>query len=847
VGIGALLARAGAVAQAEGGSFARSFGRLAAAKGREQLTAAPWALAQIATKRSPALQRALGFVQEAHATRNDDKSEKNDSYKEGKERAEEAEEKNERRYQREVDRVQAAISGQSSSTLQIIHDDLNEIKGLLGAGFQKSTKETKGLLSSLIGGIASLALAIPGIGVTVAGAVAKLRGAIGLSGKTAQTAATGAEVTRATTAGVEATQAATAGAEATRAAGVASKVGMLGRLSRFGKVLGPVGAALGIGSAGYDMWNNGINTVNSGDMLAAGAMLSGNPVALAASGGWTAGRLIGDHMEKSEGGRRRLRNIGGTIGEITGFNREHEDLMNSVDNTAALRRAQQLAEFDRANPNATQEYRRWFIGAQNSSGGITPFRGQKETTSAPTSSAANIAAAPRVPTVLPSTMTAEKLLTELVSSALDKSKGLYINMSDDAKRSPESLLGSIFGSPESSPTAPAPRGGGGVGRVGPIPSGNANARAGSNTGSLIAEAKAAGLTDAQIAYTMETDRLVGAPAGTTLAQVKTESGFRRDARSPTGAVGLTQFTTTAIDDNLFGRAARTAAERRQREENRARMSSDPDFALSQQRQLLQTNLRRRQQSGRDTSYTAIYGDYGDQAIRDQYVARIESNRGASVPSLAITPTAAAYKPGADWRQTMSMVPANLQPRMIQTQSALDLLATQNNFLTSSTIRSQREQNSLLARGGVPNSHHLGRNGGTARDFSIRGKTPQQIAAMRAALSSAGFFTLVHGEGNNRHLHAELKNGRELSPEMRERVRSAQGSDSMNGLLAGLRHANNQSRQPAIPAALAAPAPVAMPVSRPPVAPNRAANIPMVISNPEGTFRSIIMGNLAASI
>lgn len=128
MGIGALLARAGAVAQAEGGSFARSFGRLAAAKGREQLTAALWALAQIATKRSPALQRALGFVQEAHATRNDDKSEKNDSYKEGKERAEEAEEKNERRYQREVDRVQAAISGQSSSTLQIIHDDLNEIK-----------------------------------------------------------------------------------------------------------------------------------------------------------------------------------------------------------------------------------------------------------------------------------------------------------------------------------------------------------------------------------------------------------------------------------------------------------------------------------------------------------------------------------------------------------------------------------------------------------------------------------------------------------------------------------------------------------------------------------------------
>jgi hypothetical protein len=75
--------------------------------------------------------------------------------------------------------------------------------------------------------------------------------------------------------------------------------------------------------------------------------------------------------------------------------------------------------------------------------------------------------------------------------------------------------------------------------------------AGAGAGNLEAEAKGKGLSDEDIAYTYETDRMMGAPKGATLAQLKQESGFNPNARSPTGAVGISQFTNIAVEDVLY--------------------------------------------------------------------------------------------------------------------------------------------------------------------------------------------------------------------------------------------------------------------------------------------------------
>jgi hypothetical protein len=79
------------------------------------------------------------------------------------------------------------------------------------------------------------------------------------------------------------------------------------------------------------------------------------------------------------------------------------------------------------------------------------------------------------------------------------------------------------------------------------------------------------------------------------------------------------------------------------------------------------------------------------------------------------------------------------------------------FRTTSTVRS-REENAALP-GAAVNSQHLAENGGTARDWSIKGKTPDQIAEMVAALQAEGFEASVHTKGTAPHIHAELPPGR----------------------------------------------------------------------------------------
>lgn len=86
------------------------------------------------------------------------------------------------------------------------------------------------------------------------------------------------------------------------------------------------------------------------------------------------------------------------------------------------------------------------------------------------------------------------------------------------------------------------------------------------------------------------------------------------------------------------------------------------------------------------------------------------------------------------------------------QSMYAALGDQFGFQTTSTTRTP-EQNT--AANGVPNSQHLT---GTARDFSIKGKTPEQVKAFMDNLRSQGFEAFQHDAGSGMHVHAELPPG-----------------------------------------------------------------------------------------
>lgn len=83
------------------------------------------------------------------------------------------------------------------------------------------------------------------------------------------------------------------------------------------------------------------------------------------------------------------------------------------------------------------------------------------------------------------------------------------------------------------------------------------------------------------------------------------------------------------------------------------------------------------------------------------------------------------------------------------QNILGMFGDQYDFRTTSTIRTP-EQNRRV--GGVSNSQHVS---GTARDFSINGKTPDQVSDFLGALRGSGFEAFTHDAGSGEHVHAEL--------------------------------------------------------------------------------------------
>jgi hypothetical protein len=87
------------------------------------------------------------------------------------------------------------------------------------------------------------------------------------------------------------------------------------------------------------------------------------------------------------------------------------------------------------------------------------------------------------------------------------------------------------------------------------------------------------------------------------------------------------------------------------------------------------------------------------------------------------------------------------------QTTLAKIGDLFNFRTTSTYRTP-EYNSQV--GGVSNSQHIT---GTARDYSVQGKTQSQIDAFLDELKEYGFEAFTHKTATGaEHVHAELPNG-----------------------------------------------------------------------------------------
>lgn len=87
----------------------------------------------------------------------------------------------------------------------------------------------------------------------------------------------------------------------------------------------------------------------------------------------------------------------------------------------------------------------------------------------------------------------------------------------------------------------------------------------------------------------------------------------------------------------------------------------------------------------------------------------------------------------------------------EVQAKYEAISAGFGFKTTSTTRSAEEN---AAVGGVPDSQHL-EGKATARDWSIKGKSPGEISAFVAALRDEGFEASVHTKGTAPHIHAEL--------------------------------------------------------------------------------------------
>lgn len=96
-----------------------------------------------------------------------------------------------------------------------------------------------------------------------------------------------------------------------------------GALRTAGNVLAKGAGVVGAGMAAKDMYDNGVNVGNSGDLLASGAAFAG-PVGVAAAGGWGAGRAISGSLSEDTrdmiGGviNQGVRNVGNFFGQDWG-------------------------------------------------------------------------------------------------------------------------------------------------------------------------------------------------------------------------------------------------------------------------------------------------------------------------------------------------------------------------------------------------------------------------------------------------------------------------------------------------------------------------------------------------
>lgn len=94
------------------------------------------------------------------------------------------------------------------------------------------------------------------------------------------------------------------------------------------------------------------------------------------------------------------------------------------------------------------------------------------------------------------------------------------------------------------------------------------------------------------------------------------------------------------------------------------------------------------------------------------------------------------------------------PALGDPQAQYAALGDKHGFQTTSVGRTP-EGNARA--NGVKNSQHLG-DSPTARDFSIRGKTQQQVQAFLSDLRRSGYEAFVHDAGSGQHVHAELPPG-----------------------------------------------------------------------------------------
>ena len=94
------------------------------------------------------------------------------------------------------------------------------------------------------------------------------------------------------------------------------------------------------------------------------------------------------------------------------------------------------------------------------------------------------------------------------------------------------------------------------------------------------------------------------------------------------------------------------------------------------------------------------------------------------------------------------------PELGDVQNQYAELGAKHGFQTTSIGRTP-EGNARA--NGVKNSQHLG-DSPTARDWSIRGKSPQAVQAFLSDLRGKGYEAFVHDAGSGPHVHAELPPG-----------------------------------------------------------------------------------------